>query len=95
MWLRMPNRSLHQARSTARRCRCTLPHPPTRAGEVIVQALVGPDGRPRQVEVVRSSSHGALDQAALRAVRQWRFEPAVRRGEVVAERVLIPITFSP
>ncbi len=65
------------------------------AGEVIVQALVGPDGRPRQVEVVRSSSHGALDQAALRAVRQWRFEPAVRRGEVVAERVLIPITFSP
>lgn len=64
-------------------------------GEVMVQAVVGPDGRPRQVEIARSSSYRALDQAALRAVRQWRFQPAVRRGEAVAETVQIPITFSP
>ena len=65
------------------------------AGEVVVQALVGSDGRPRQVEVARSSSHRALDQAAVRAVRRWRFQPAMRQGEPVAQVVQIPVAFNP
>lgn len=64
-------------------------------GEVLVQALVGPDGRPRQVQVARSSSYRALDQAAVRAVRRWRFQPAMREGAPVTHPVQIPVTFNP
>ena len=65
------------------------------SGEVLVRALVGADGRPRQVEVARSSSHRALDQAAVRAVRRWRFEPATRQGLPVSQVVQVPVAFSP
>lgn len=65
------------------------------SGEVLVRALVGTDGRPRQVEVARSSSHRALDRAAVRAVRSWRFEPATRQGQPVAQVVQVPVAFSP
>lgn len=65
------------------------------SGEVLVRALVGADGRPRQVEVARSSSHRALDQAAVRAVRRWRFEPARRQGRPVSQVVQVPVAFSP
>jgi protein TonB len=47
------------------------------------------------VEVARSSSHRALDQAAVRAVRRWRFEPATRQGRPVSQVVQVPVAFSP
>lgn len=65
------------------------------SGEVLVRVLVGADGQPRQVEVARSSSHRALDQAAVRAVRRWRFEPATRQGQRVSQVVHVPVSFSP
>lgn len=65
------------------------------SGEVVVRALVGVDGQPRQVEIARSSSHRALDQAAVQAVRRWRFQPAMRDGQPVAQTVHIPFDFSP
>lgn len=65
------------------------------SGEVLVRAMVGVDGRPRQVEVVRSSSHRSLDQAALRAVRGWRFQPAMQDGQPVVAPVEIPVSFNP
>lgn len=65
------------------------------SGEVVVQVLVDRNGRPRQVEVARSSSHRALDQAAVRAVRGWRFQPAMRQGQPVAQVVQIPVAFNP
>lgn len=77
------------------------PNYPSRAlrrgasGEVVVRALVGVDGQPRQVEVARSSSHRALDQAAVQAVRRWRFQPAMRDGQPVAQTVHVPFDFSP
>lgn len=65
------------------------------SGEVLVRAVVGTDGRPRQVEVARSSSHRVLDQAAVQAVRRWRFQPAMRHGQPVAQTVHVPINFNP
>lgn len=65
------------------------------SGEVLVRAVVGPDGTPRQVEVARSSSHRALDQAAVRAVSRWRFEPATRQGRPVSQVVQVPVLFRP
>ena len=60
-------------------------------GTVVVQALVGVDGRVRETRVVRSIP--MLNGAAQDAVRQWRFKPALTGGAPVATWVSIPITF--
>lgn len=43
---------------------------------------------------VEKSSHEGFDRAALDAVRQWRFDPAVRGGEKVQSKMRVPIRFS-
>lgn len=62
-------------------------------GTVRVKVLVGSDGRPRDVTLDRSSGEPRLDQAALDAVRRWRFEPARRDGQAVQARLVVPIRF--
>lgn len=62
-------------------------------GTVLVGATVGTDGRPASVEVLRRSGSRELDQAAVDAVRQWTFEPAIRDGRTVAADVQVPVTF--
>jgi protein TonB len=62
-------------------------------GTVRVRVLVGADGRPREVTVKQGIGDAALDEAALLAVRRWRFEPARRNGEPVAATVVVPIQF--
>ena len=40
-----------------------------------------------------SSGHRLLDQAALEAVKAWRFIPASRLGRPVAGSVAVPVSF--
>jgi protein TonB len=61
-------------------------------GTVLVQALVGRDGRVKDVMVVKSI--GMLDTAAVTAVRQWVFKPAMSKGSPVAVWVACPVKFS-
>lgn len=64
------------------------------AGTVELEILVGIDGRPLDVRVVRSSGHRVLDQAARRAVlAQWTFQPAFRNGQAVQALGRVPIEF--
>lgn len=63
-------------------------------GTVLLRARVRADGTPDEVSIHRSSGSAHLDQAALKAVRQWRFIPARRGGTAVAAPVLIPISFT-
>lgn len=65
------------------------------SGEVVIRVTVGTDGLPRKLEIAHSSTHRILDQAALRAVRRWRFQPAMQQGRPVAQAVHVPIEFSP
>ena len=44
-------------------------------GSVWLELVVTRDGRVDQVRVTRSLDSGGLDQAAISAVRSWRFEP--------------------
>ena len=60
-------------------------------GTVVVEFVVDVDGRVVDARVVRSVP--LLDQAALEAVRQWRFLPATRRGRPVVSRSRAPVTF--
>lgn len=61
-------------------------------GTVIVQALVGRDGLVKDVRV--QNSIPMLDPAALAAVRQWRFKPAMAHGRPVAVWVAVPVKFT-
>ena len=62
-------------------------------GIVLVQAVVGIDGKPHDVAVVRSLGYG-LDEKAIDAVKKWRFHPAIGRdGKPVAAPVTIEIAF--
>lgn len=60
-------------------------------GTVVVQALVGPDGRVRETRLLRSIP--LLNGAAQDAVRQWRFKAATAGGAPVATWVSVPMAF--
>lgn len=62
-------------------------------GDVLISAEVRSDGRIGAIRVKRSSGYASLDDAALDAVRVWRFEPARRMGAAVDAWVEIPIRF--
>lgn len=63
-------------------------------GRVVLLAQIDAAGLITSLGVEESSGHSLLDQAALAAVRRWRFAPA-RSGEVaVASQVLVPVSFS-
>lgn len=62
-------------------------------GTVRLRVLVGEDGRPQEVTVAKSSGDAGLDQSAIDAAREWRFEPARRNGEPVRAWAMVPIEF--
>jgi periplasmic protein TonB len=64
------------------------------AGRVILEVAVSAQGIPELVKIKTSSGFERLDQAALKAVRQWRFVPGKRGGEAVAATTLVPINFT-
>lgn len=63
-------------------------------GRVLLRVVVGPDGTPQSVELRQSSGSHRLDEAALEAVRRWRFIPARQGNTPVAAAVIVPIVFS-
>ncbi|MDR7070620.1 protein TonB [Pseudoxanthomonas japonensis] len=64
-------------------------------GTVVVLAEVDAQGNPVNVSVVERSGERDLDRAALSAVKQWRFEPAMRNGKAIATSVKVPVDFKP
>ena len=66
-----------------------------RGGTVMLRVDVGPNGVPTAVTVAESSRSRALDRAAIDAVRDWRFEPALVDGQPAAGTVRVPIEFTP
>jgi TonB family protein len=61
-------------------------------GLVAVGTIIGPDGNPRDVWIVRKLGLG-LDQKAIEAVRRWKFAPATRDGKPVAVQIIIEVQF--
>jgi protein TonB len=60
---------------------------------VLLRVLVSAGGDALRVEVDQRSGFSRLDDAALRAVRKWRFTPAKRGSEAVEGWALVPILF--
>jgi protein TonB len=68
----------------ARRARVT--------GTVILEAIVGPDGRVGDVSVLRGIP--LLDEAAVHAVRQWVYSPTLLDGIPVPVIMTVTLRFS-
>jgi len=61
-------------------------------GSVLLIATIGPDGRPRDLHIMRSLGMG-LDQKALDAVQKWRFAPAMKDNHPVSVQISIEVVF--
>ena len=62
-------------------------------GKVVLRVFVEADGRPARMEVRTGSGSPRLDDAAMDAVRRWKFVPARRGQEAVGAWVLVPLDF--
>jgi protein TonB len=62
-------------------------------GTVLLNVLVGDDGKVLQVSVIQSDVTPAMEKAAMEASRQFMFKPAKQRTVSVKARVAIPIRF--
>ena len=74
----------------------TYPHEARRVGlggEVVVEFMVDELGNVHAPTVVRSSDR-MFEEAALRAVARWKFEPGKRDGRAVRFRMALPIVFN-
>ena len=63
-----------------------------KTGSATVTIIVGEDGTVQNARVVESFNHD-LDAQALKAIKQWKFEPAVRKGVPVAVQLSVQVTF--
>jgi protein TonB len=63
------------------------------SGRVGVHVLISEQGTVQQVELVSSSGHAELDEAALAALRKWIFHPAQKDGRAAAAWVVVPVLF--
>lgn len=66
--------------------------PTRKQGAVLIEALIGTDGKVREAKVLHSVP--SLDQAVLDAVRQWEYEPSLLNGKPVAVLMTIVVNFA-
>jgi TonB family protein len=62
------------------------------SGVGVLGVVVGRDGNPKTVWVSKKLGLG-LDEKAIEAVRQWRFEPAMKNGQPVATAINVEVSF--
>jgi periplasmic protein TonB len=61
-------------------------------GSVVLHAIIDKEGKVAQLEVI--SGHPLLVQAALDAVKQWRYRPTLLNGDPVEVDTTITVTFT-
>jgi protein TonB len=76
-----------------------LPEYPPRAraqrieGWVRLEVEVSPSGTVSAARVVAASPERVFDDAALKAIRRWRFQPAFSEGRAVSQRATLTMRF--
>lgn len=77
----------------------TMPRYPRRAREraiegwVRLEIVVKPNGTVGDARVIDANPKQIFDQAALEAIRRWRFKPTYKDGRAVEQRVVQEINF--
>jgi TonB family protein len=64
-----------------------------RSGFVILDSVIGEDGRVESVDLLLGTD-GEVNEAAMRAVRKWVYEPPILEGRPVRLAQLVPMTFT-
>jgi protein TonB len=62
-------------------------------GEVVLMAVIGTNGKVKDVKVVQG--HPLLRNAALAAVKQWVYKPTFLNGKPVESETRIVLNFLP
>ena len=62
-------------------------------GQVVLKVRVSASGKASDILVETSSGHELLDEAAIEAVRSWRFSPARRGDNPLETWVRVPVDF--
>lgn len=60
--------------------------------KLVLWVVVNQDGTVRELQIARPAGLG-LDERAVEAVKQWRFDPALKDGSPVAVQVNIEVSF--
>ena len=63
-------------------------------GTVVLEAIVTAEGSASKIRVIKSLDRGGLDEEAVTAVTQWRFEPGRLAGTPVDVLIRIMLDFS-
>lgn len=63
------------------------------AGTTELRVRVSNTGEPLEIQLFKSSGYSRLDEAALAAVKKWKFQPAMRNGKAAEGWVWIPLQF--
>jgi TonB family protein len=61
-------------------------------GVVTLSLVVDTEGQPTDVQVTGPIGHG-LDEKAVEAVKQWRFQPAMKDGNPIATKIAVQVNF--
>jgi periplasmic protein TonB len=69
-----------------------IPLAARKEGLVILEALIGEDGTVREVHALRPAP--LFEEAAIVAVRQWRFSPTLLNGEPVPIVMTVTVSFT-
>ena len=64
------------------------------SGWVSIEFIVAQDGTVRDVAIRESEPEGVFDNAAIRAVHKWEFEPVVENGATVEKRAGVRMMFA-
>jgi TonB family protein len=64
-------------------------------GNVLLQAVIGRDGKVRDIEVVAPGDRADLEEEAVSAVSQWEFSPTWLNCEPIDVRIFVTVNFSP
>ena len=65
-----------------------------RSGVVSLDAVIGEDGSVQSARVVGSDAHPAFGEAAMQAVRQWKFSPTLLNGKPVDVLMNVRVSFT-
>jgi TonB family protein len=63
-------------------------------GKVIICVDVNKKGTVANIGVCNSSGHYLLDDAALKTIKNWKFEVAKNQDQIIAAKLEVPVTFS-
>jgi protein TonB len=64
------------------------------SGWVDVQFLVRADGSVSNAVIIGAEPAGMFEQAALEAIRKWRYKPVLRDGHAVEQRARLRMKFA-